>query len=144
MTSVLIAQKAIAVSVRFGDGCCAWCDPVRTRQAMLNILSNAVKYGDDFGTISIAGVRLESGQIEVTVSDTGIGMTEDELVIAMAPFAQVSSGSAKAYGGTGLGLPLTKRLIEIQGGAFAIDSVKGKGTTVIIRLPTAPEISASE
>ena len=138
MTSVLIAQKAIAVSVRFSDGCCAWCDPIRTRQAMLNILSNAVKYGDDFGIISIAGVRLESGQIEVTVSDTGIGMTAEELVVAMAPFAQVSSGSAKAYGGTGLGLPLTKRLIEIQGGAFAIDSVKGKGTTVTIRLPVAP------
>ena len=137
MTSVLLERKALAITCKFADDCRAWCDPMRTRQALLNILSNASKYTDDFGTLTVTAGPGAAGDIVVTIADTGIGMTEDDLITAMAPFAQVSSGNTKAYGGTGLGLPLTKRLIEIQGGRFAIHSVKDEGTTVTFMLPAA-------
>ncbi|MEI6558599.1 MAG: ATP-binding protein [Rhodospirillaceae bacterium] len=110
-------------------------DPAKTRQAILNIVSNSIKF-------SAAGARIEIGvgspdpeRVALTIADTGIGMNEEELSLAITPFAQVSSGLNKLYGGAGLGLPLAKRLIEIQGGVFDIASARDQGTLVRLDFP---------
>jgi two-component system, cell cycle sensor histidine kinase PleC len=76
------------------------------------------------------------------VSDTGIGMLADDLLVALEPFSQVRNGLNRSHQGTGLGLPLAKRLVELHGGVMEIESVKGSGTTVRIRLPAERTIRA--
>ena len=71
-----------------------------------------------------------------TVADTGIGMSEGEVMIALEPFRQVDSSLCRQHEGTGLGLPLTKALVELHGGTLTIDSATGEGTTVTVTLPS--------
>ncbi len=137
MTDVLQEAKATTLTFDYPRTCLSTCDPIRTRQITLNILSNAIKFSPEGSRL---GVKVYGGGPEpavVEIADNGIGMTEDEIQIALTPFAQVSSGFAKRYGGTGLGLPLAKRLVEAQGGTLVIESVKGSGTTVRFDLPGA-------
>ena len=137
MTEVLRETKAIELTVERPPLCLATCDQVRTRQIALNLLSNAIKFSPSGGRlkVTVAGGGLERAVVEI--ADSGIGMTEEEIEIALTPFAQVSSGPAKSYDGTGLGLPLAKRLVEVQGGRLMLQSVKGSGTTVRCDLPGA-------
>jgi len=76
--------------------------------------------------------------VMLRVSDNGIGMAAEDIPVALAPFGQVDSRLARRYEGTGLGLPLTKVLIELHGGSIAIDSAPGKGTAVTVMLPQTP------
>jgi signal transduction histidine kinase/HAMP domain-containing protein len=114
-------------------------DPAKLRQIFLNLLSNAAKFTEAGGTVSLrAEATVES--IAVTVGDTGIGMSEEDVQVAMQPFGQVDNRLERRYEGTGLGLPLTKSLAELHGAALAIDSARGQGTRVTVNFPKNPSL----
>jgi PAS domain S-box-containing protein len=110
-------------------------DPTRLTQILLNLLSNAVKFTPREGTVSVALRRRADDGAEFEVSDTGIGMTEAEVEIALEPFGQVNSAHSRLHEGTGLGLPLARRLTELHGGTLTVHSEKGRGTIVVVTLP---------
>ncbi len=110
-------------------------DERKLKQVLINILSNAVKFTPSGGmVVFMAGVE-PNGGFAIKVSDTGIGMAAQEIPKALSPFMQVQSDLSRAFEGTGLGLPLSKALVELHGGTLSIDSDPGDGTTVTIRLP---------
>jgi two-component system cell cycle sensor histidine kinase PleC len=109
-------------------------DATRIRQIFLNLLSNAVKFTPQGKTVILSGWIDDEGVV-LRVIDSGIGMTAEEAVLAMQPFHQIDSSLSRRYQGTGLGLPLTKSLVGLHGGAMDIKSVPGHGTTVTVWLP---------
>jgi signal transduction histidine kinase len=113
-------------------------DSTKLRQVFLNLLSNAIKFTEPDGAISVAVEAVDSERVAVIIGDTGIGMAPDEIPIALAPFEQVDNKLARRYQGTGLGLPLAKALIELQGGNLVISSEPGKGTRVRVSLRRHP------
>ncbi|MET4697469.1 signal transduction histidine kinase [Constrictibacter sp. MBR-5] len=119
-------------------------DPVRARQILLNLIANAVKFTPASGRIAVGAAQDEPGFVRIAVSDTGIGMAPEEIPLALEAFSQVDSRLARKYEGTGLGLPLTKALVELHGGRLEIRSRPGEGTTVEVVLPAAdPALSAA-
>jgi len=117
-------------------------DERRLRQVLLNLVANAIKFTPPGGEIRISGRRREDG-IAIAVVDTGIGMAPGEITTALEHFGQIDNSLARKYEGAGLGLPLSKRLIELHGGNLEIESVKGKGTTVTVSLPAQRVLVAS-
>jgi signal transduction histidine kinase len=119
-------------------------DHRRIKQILLNLLSNAIKFTPRAGTITIA-VRRQTGAVVMTVADTGIGIAADDLDRALEPFGQIDNRLARAYEGTGLGLPLSKQLMELHGGSLRLASEPGVGTTVTLTFPAecivAPDAS---
>lgn len=110
-------------------------DRVRFIQIILNVVSNAVKFTEPGGTVKISVDANESRDVvyfTFKVNDTGIGMTPEDLTKAFQMFGQADSGLDRRYEGTGLGLPLTKKLVELHNGSITIDSTVGKGTLVTI------------
>jgi signal transduction histidine kinase len=105
------------------------------RQVLSNLLSNAVKFTPEGGRIEIRIETGADGAVALAVADTGIGMTPAEVALAIEPFQQIENTLTKHYEGAGLGLPLAKRLIELQSGWLRIDSVPGAGTTIQAWLP---------
>jgi len=103
------------------------------RQIVLNILSNAVKYNEAGGQIIVSTALTDSGSAVIRIRDTGIGMGDKEINMALEPFRQIST--SRQSGGTGLGLPLTKALVEANRASFAIRSKKGEGTLVEVTFP---------
>ena len=112
-------------------------DATRLKQILVNLLSNAAKFTPRGGLIGLAARRTEAGGIAFTVSDSGPGMTGAEIARALEMFGQVDGGLERRHDGTGLGLPLARRLTELHGGTLAIDSIKGRGTTVCVTLPAS-------
>jgi signal transduction histidine kinase len=116
-------------------------DQTRFRQSLLNLASNANKFTEK-GTVTIA-VRQgqESGRdwITVAVADTGIGMTAEQMGKLFQEFSQASSATASKYGGTGLGLVISRRFCQMMGGDIAVESEVGRGSTFTIRLPRMVE-----
>ncbi len=111
-------------------------DSKKFKQILLNLLSNAVKFTPSGGEVKITAWRdLTTDMYYFEVKDTGIGIAPKDISKAMAPFGQVDSALSRKYEGTGLGLPLTKKFVEIMGGQFTIESTVGKGTTVTFSLP---------
>jgi signal transduction histidine kinase len=104
------------------------------KQILVNLLSNAVKFTPKGGRVSVA-VALEAGRPTITVADTGIGIPAKDLSRVCEPFVQVDTSLARRFEGTGLGLTLTKRLVDLHGGELILRSTLGTGTTVIVRLP---------
>ncbi len=115
-------------------------DAVKLRQILLNLLSNAIKFTGEGGKVTLHISRVADG-IQFAIRDTGIGMDEAGIKIAMSPFGQVESPFSRMHEGTGLGLPLTLRLVNLIGGRMAISSEKGVGTLVTVTLP-AEELAA--
>jgi len=114
-------------------------DPVCTRQIVFNLLANAAKF-TEHGEINLS-VNRDGPWIELRVSDTGIGMSAEQIVRVFEPFEQADTGTARRYGGTGLGLTITLGLIKLMGGALTVDSAVGVGTVFLLRIPadiTAP------
>ena len=115
-------------------------DPVRLYQAILNLLSNAAKFTAR-GTVSLSANLLSSDGENATISfkivDSGIGMTKEQLGFVFEPFAQVDSESTRAQDGTGLGLPITKNIIELMGGSLIAESTLGEGSEfeILLKLP---------
>ena len=110
-------------------------DAVRIKQTLLNLLSNAVKFTGPGGSIELAGRRAADGGVVFTVSDTGRGMTADEVAVALEAFGQVEGSLERCHGGAGLGLPLARRLTELHGGTLRVASAPARGTTVTVALP---------
>jgi PAS domain S-box-containing protein len=109
-------------------------DPTRLKQILLNLLSNAIKFTPEGSVTLRAGVESD-GSFYFAVCDTGIGMSEEHLAKAMLPFQQIDTSLARRYEGTGLGLTLTKSLVEMHGGTLHLASQLGEGTCVTVRLP---------
>ena len=114
--------------------------PGYVKRVMMNILSNAVKYNRENGHIYISCMEIPSEQpqmptMEFVCRDTGIGMTEEFQKRVFEPFAQEHTGSRTKFAGTGLGMPITKKLIEKMGGTITFESKEGEGTTFVIRIP---------
>ena len=110
-------------------------DERRLRQVLVNLLGNAVKFADDGGKVELeASVRLDGG-VDIAVRDTGCGLTEADLARVMQPFVQVADAGITTRGGSGLGLPLARSLVELHGGELKLTSALGVGTTATVSLP---------
>jgi adenylate cyclase len=111
-------------------------DPMRLRQMLLNLLSNACKFTKQ-GEVALRVQRTVDGRdwIEFTVSDSGIGMTPEQLAKLFEEFSQADSLTARRYGGTGLGLVITRKLASMMGGEVTVTSEPGKGSVFTVRLP---------
>ncbi len=110
-------------------------DERKLRQMLLNLLSNAVKFTPINGVVTLGARMAADGALWLSVHDTGIGMTGEELGKALEPWGQVDSALARSQIGTGLGLPLTKRLIELHGGRLDVVSRRDEGTTMSLVFP---------
>jgi PAS domain S-box-containing protein len=110
-------------------------DATKLKQCLANLLSNALKFTPAGGSIDVRAFFDDRGDLALSVSDTGIGIASADIPTVMSPFGQVESAFQRAHAGTGLGLPLTRSLIELHGGSFRIDSSLGNGTTVTLTLP---------
>jgi PAS domain S-box-containing protein len=115
---------------------CLTADLTRLTEILLNLLSNAIKFTELGGSIKLVVRRAEDGGIEFVVRDTGCGMTAAEINVALELFGQVDAGLARRHQGSGLGLPLARRLAELHGGSLRIESEKGRGTAVPVTLPS--------
>jgi signal transduction histidine kinase len=111
-------------------------DPRSLRQILLNLLSNAVKFTRAGGQVIVSTSLEGSGEVVVRIRDTGIGMSEKDIETALKPFRQVATAREDRDQGTGLGLPLTKALVEANRATFSIDSAPNQGTLVKITFPT--------
>jgi PAS domain S-box-containing protein len=111
-------------------------DPTRLRQILLNLLSNAIKFTPEGKWVYLCCGR-GAGTLDLTVTDTGIGMTAEDIARAMQPFHQVDNSYSRRYEGTGLGLSVTQSLVDLHGAAMTVESEVGKGTTIAVRLPAS-------
>jgi two-component system, cell cycle sensor histidine kinase PleC len=109
-------------------------DGVRLRQVFTNLISNALKFTRDGGTVEVSA-QARGDILHATVRDTGVGMTSEEVSVALTPFGQVDASHARWREGTGLGLPIACALVRLHGGELSIRSEKGKGTSVEVRFP---------
>jgi adenylate cyclase len=114
-------------------------DPMRLKQILLNLLSNACKFTKD-GEVALRVRHLADGEdwIEIAVADTGIGLTAEQQAKLFQDFTQADSLTARRYGGTGLGLALSRRLARMMGGDVTVASEPGKGSVFTVRLPSGP------
>ncbi len=123
--------------------------PRYVKRVMMNILSNAMKYNRENGHIYISCIEIPSGQPETTTMefvcrDTGIGMTEEFQKCVFEPFAQEHAGSRTKFAGTGLGMPITKKLVEKMSGTISFESEEGAGTTFVIRVPFKIDLNSDK
>ncbi len=112
-------------------------DPLRLKQILINLIGNALKFTPAQGRIDVAVSRESAGMALLTVADTGIGMSPDEMQTALRPFGQVETGFNRRHEGTGLGLPIAAALARLHGGDLRIESRKGSGTRVSVLFPLA-------
>jgi GAF domain-containing protein len=114
-------------------------DPMRLRQILLNLLSNACKF-TKAGEVKLAARKVSNGSsfVEFTVSDTGIGMTVEQQAKLFEEFSQADASTAQRFGGTGLGLAITRKLARMMGGDVTVTSERGKGSVFTVRLPAGP------
>ncbi len=110
-------------------------DGVKLRQVFTNLVTNAIKFTPQGGSVKVTAKSDNDAATIISIRDTGVGMTEDEIRVAITPFGQVDAGHNRWREGTGLGLPIAEALVKLHGGELTIESVKGEGTTVFVRLP---------
>lgn len=119
-------------------------DQAKMQQILRCLIDNGIKFTDEGGRVDVSVSPAVSGRMSVTISDSGCGMTEDEIELATSRFSQIDSGLNRKHEGTGLGLPIAKSLCEIQGGVLAISSEVARGTKVVVTMQVAmPQKPAS-
>lgn len=118
-------------------------DPRAVKQILLNLATNAIKFTPEGGTVTLK-VEAKATGIIIHVSDTGIGISQDDIARLAQPFEQIDSQHSRKHEGTGLGLALSKSLVELHGGNFNITSELGEGTTVTFTLPNTPIVKVVE
>ncbi len=111
-------------------------DPRLVKQILLHLLTNSIKFTPKGGTVRLSAEIAENGMMLIDVSDTGIGISPEDIDRVLEPFAQADGSLARKFEGAGLGLPLSMKLTELHGGKLSIDSSPGMGTTVTVRLPS--------
>jgi signal transduction histidine kinase len=136
----LAAKKTIRIVTELTAAGQVPADAGKLKQMLLNLVSNAVKFTPERGCVTIAAQRL-GGAVEISVSDTGIGIAEADREHLFEEFRQVDSDVAREHHGTGLGLALTKRFVELHGGHIRLISEVGKGSVFTLSLPLAPRAS---
>jgi len=114
-------------------------DLQKFKQVLFNLLSNAVKFTPEGGRIDISASPCQESRLELRVRDTGIGIKPEDLEKLFREFNQLDSGLSRQYSGTGLGLALTRRIVELQQGTIRVESVPGQGSTFIVELPRVIE-----
>jgi signal transduction histidine kinase len=133
----LAGDKGVTFVVTRLDGpLTMWTDPRKVRQILVNLLSNAVKFTDAGGMVRLSVTRTDN-QLELSISDTGIGIGPDYLERVFDPFWQVEQKATRRAGGTGLGLSVSRRLARLLGGDISVASELGRGSVFSVRLPTA-------
>ena len=110
-------------------------DPRRLAQALGNLLANALKFTPPAGRVRLTAKLESDGGVSLIVEDTGIGIAAETIAEALEPFRQIDGSLARKFEGAGLGLSLSKALIELHGGSLSIDSKVGVGTAVTLALP---------
>ena len=132
-----VAQKrCIALGIEVGEGLDAvTLDQHKFKQVLYNLLSNAVKFSDEGGQVDIHVCCLDQHRLEVQVCDSGIGIKAEDICRLFTEFEQLDSGTARRFEGTGLGLALTKKIVEFQGGRIEVKSEPGKGSVFTVVLP---------
>jgi two-component system cell cycle sensor histidine kinase PleC len=110
---------------------------------MSNLISNAIKFNKPGGRVDVTAEATRNGGVVITITDTGVGMSGEEVEIAMRPFGQVDGARTRWREGTGLGLPIARTLIELHGGVLDVRSAPNEGTQVIVTLPAAHMVSAA-
>ncbi len=118
-------------------------DETRVKQILVNLLSNAVKFTPRAGRITVSSSLGPTGGIEVAVADTGIGIAEENIETVLQVFGQVDSKRGRIYDGVGLGLPLTKSLIELHGGSLEIESAVGEGAIFTVAFPSTRSVAVA-
>jgi signal transduction histidine kinase len=111
-------------------------DPAKLRRVFGNLIGNAVRFTPPGGSVRVEAGAVDGGGTRVCVRDTGRGMSEEEIAIALTPFAQVDASSSRWHEGAGLGLPIAKALVQLHGGRLEIRSVQSQGTQVTVTLPS--------
>ena len=114
-------------------------DRRRVKQMIVNLLSNAIKFTPAGGRVELSAQRMKDRSIAVTIADTGIGMSDDQIAVALEPFGRVENSAIKDPTGTGLGLPIVKNLIEAHGGRLQIASALNRGTIARLVFPAAQD-----
>ena len=137
LTADLASRKQIEISLiqPESEPTPAMLDHIRVRQILLNLLSNAIKFTPDGGSVTCEVAFSPDEKLTFIISDTGVGMSEGEITIALKPFQQVARDASLASEGTGLGLPLSEALTRLHNGTFDIQSQPGKGTRVTVSFP---------
>ena len=105
------------------------------RQIVLNLLGNAIRFTQAGGQVIVSTALEENGEVVLRVRDTGVGMSEKDIALALEPFRQLTTTPRGSLGGTGLGLPLTKALTEANRATFTIDSAVDEGTLITVAFP---------
>jgi two-component system cell cycle sensor histidine kinase PleC len=136
-------DKRLTLTARIGTGICLSADQRLLKQIVLNLLSNAVKFTPEGGRVTIRA-RGTPAWVSIAIADTGIGIPHDALARLGRPFEQVESQLTKRHEGSGLGLAIAKSLIELHHGSMRIRSTPGRGTIVLLRLPSDREIYRQE
>jgi len=119
-------------------------DPIKLRQIFTNLLNNAIKFTPSGGRVTVEARRRSNCGVSVRFRDTGIGMTSEDVRVALMPFGQVDGGRARWREGTGLGLSIARALTELHGGELTITSEKNVGTCVEVLLPPKSRISVAK
>jgi signal transduction histidine kinase len=107
------------------------------RQIVINLVGNAIKFTPAGGSVTVSGAHAADGGYAVTVRDSGIGMTQDEIARALMPFGQIENKLTATHNGTGLGLPLAKAMLELHDGTLEISSTPGHGTHIVLNFPAS-------
>lgn len=110
-------------------------DPLRLHQVLINLISNAIKYNSENGSVQILCEKLNNGYVHLGIKDTGIGIDETEQINLFKPFVRLAHN--KEIEGTGLGLVISSRFMKLMNGKIDLDSEKGQGSTFWIEIPTA-------
>jgi two-component system cell cycle sensor histidine kinase PleC len=119
-------------------------DAGKLGRVFTNLISNAIKFTPAGGSVTVEARPLPDDAVCVRVCDTGRGMTKDEVVLALTPFAQVDAGLSRWQEGTGLGLPIAKALVQLHGGTLEINSARSMGTEVIVTLPSRLRVTGTD
>jgi len=134
----LAEQKDLSLSSEIAPEVdCLFSDERRIRQILINLVNNAIKFTEK-GTVKII-CRRQDSRIEVQVTDTGIGIRNEDMGNLFKPFQQLDTGTSRRFEGTGLGLSICKRILDMLGGTIRVKSQFGKYTTFIFTLPLNPE-----
>jgi signal transduction histidine kinase len=144
ITSTLASEKNLALFIdeTSEQDVEIYADRTRLRQVMINLVNNAIKF-TEAGKVSLKVSSLPGARVLIAVQDTGIGIAPDKLDAIFQEFTQVDASSTRKAGGTGLGLPISRRLVEMHGGRLWAEStgVPGEGSTFFVELPIEARIS---
>ncbi len=137
--AILARGRGVTLVQSVPDGLTAHADAHRLRQALANLIDNAIKYGREGGTVEVRGRELGAQQVEVSVRDDGPGIAGEALERVFERFYRADKARAREQGGTGLRLAIVKNLVQAHGGDVRVESTPGRGTEFFIRLPAARE-----